>query len=676
MIYYTYRILTPASIWPEWMVSVPLIAFIALSVDDKPYLSKKDLSHIVSLHLCILFGALLQTTQNIILSYVYLLCSCIFCVPSVLIVLQARKDLRILLAKSLGNESKKGALERLILLASRKATLSYCIGCLFPVFPLIYFLKYIDLIDNDVVFVGFMFTSAFTKILFASLCMDAHLEVSHPAIALIDAEKFSHTSRRAFLRYVFHEVRVPLNSISLGVQILSSSELLDKTDMETVGMIREAVTFMGETLNDVMALQKIEEGSMELIYKAFSISDLFQNVEDSFIDISVDMGVALSTEIDPNLPPRVIGDKFRIRHVLANLVSNAIKFSFSGGLVQLKAQLSDKPIEADIPRTDTGEYCTVKFIVIDEGKGISPEDQEDDIFRPYRSLKQGELKSGRGSGLGLAISREIIRMHGGTIAYTSTLGKGSSFYIHLPLEKSSENTSPSWHSTQRRSTKKAKKPSLSSHLNVLLANQVNSESRPGSVSFSPYSRTGQESAASPGEDSNISSFSVDGETPVAAGLAVFSPESKQAVTSPLGSFRSPKKSNSNGTNSIEGSVRSKVSEDSPIQSIKPRIEGVELSIPDTEIRELAVRAAEDFEFTEQDNNSQSSQSSQSNRVISIEVPITPASDKSTKTPLTGGGDASIRRRSVSGGAAAKFSYYNILIVDGNLTTLLYFCFQK
>lgn len=481
----------------EWSLAVPLIAFITLSVDDKPFLPNEDIASVISLHLCILCGAIIQADVGQMWGAILLLASCIFCLPCFYMVWRSSKELDDLLTMSMGNEKKRGLYQRRILLASRKATLSMCLGYLFPVFPMLYFLRNGQIIDDSFYVGALMFASSFTKIMFSSLCMDAHLEVSHPSFALIDAENFSNTSRRAFLRYVFHEVRVPLNAISLGVQVLDTSNNLDSEDRSTVSMVREAVTFMGETLNDVMALQKVEEGSMELIYKSFSIQDLFQNVEDSFIDISVEYEVALSTQIDKNVPQRVIGDKFRIRHVLANLVSNALKYSTTGGLVQLKASIMEAlPVEDIVaPIVDTGNFVYVVFAVADEGRGISQEDQEDDIFMPYRQLKHGELKEGRGTGLGLAICKEIVRMHGGKIWYTSQLGAGSTFYVALPLEVSSMVKSPSWQSSQRRSFRRLRKSTMmTSHMNVLMshgADDVNTpvssnrNSRSGLAPFSP-----------------------------------------------------------------------------------------------------------------------------------------------------------------------------------------------
>ena len=108
----------------------------------------------------------------------------------------------------------------------RKLALTNCIANLFPFFPLIYLARVFNLIDDNMTKVAFMCAGAFTKTYFSSLCMDAHLEVSHSSVSLITAESMAHTSRREFLRFVFHELRGPLNSILLGAELLSAKVTL------------------------------------------------------------------------------------------------------------------------------------------------------------------------------------------------------------------------------------------------------------------------------------------------------------------------------------------------------------------------------------------------------------------------------------------------------------------
>eukprot|EP01031_Cornospumella_fuschlensis_P026290 gene26290-31757_t len=423
---------TSAGHWAEWMIGVPLLIFIVLS-----------------------------STKNIYLSYFYFACASGFCSPCLYMVYTTQQELHLLIQRAT-NQTKKGAYQRKILLASRKATLGFGLGVLLPIFGVIYFCAIKKIFSPDLTYVAFNTFSAFTKVFFSSLCMDAHLEISHPAIGLIDKENFSSASRRAFLRYVFHEIRVPLNSITLGLQVLSDGVTYNHSleqEKETVMLMKEASQFMGEVLNDVMALQRIEEGSLELINNPFSLTELLNTLEDSFAEVSKDLDVHLYTKVEPGLPEKYVGDKFRIGHVLANLTSNALKFSSAKGEVRIYVEQAWEerdflsadeydPKSADRDERDkrllvnsnrdkrannVGSRISLKFSISDDGRGISEEDQADDIFSPFRHLKSGNLESNRGSGLGLAICRELVRMHGGKIYYTSAVGKGTTFNVILPL---------------------------------------------------------------------------------------------------------------------------------------------------------------------------------------------------------------------------------------------------
>lgn len=460
-----FSVQTAASHWPEWIVAVPLLVFIALSVDDKPSLSHTDWFIISSFFVCILSGFLLQTTSNVLLSKVLLTISLVSCTPCLLMIQQTQSKLMSVMKRSTENQFRRGFYERKILLASRKATLCLGLGLMLPAFGLIYILALSRVFSPETTWVAFNGLSAFTKLVFSSLCMDSHLEISHPAIGLIDAENFSSTSRRAFLRYVFHEVRVPLNSLSLGIQILADREDANPDDQETINMMRDAATFMGEVLNDVMALQRIEEGSLELIKKPFSLAELFQTIEDSFLDMAAEQGIHMHCYITDGVPEYLIGDKFRIGHVLANLVSNAIKFSFPNGTVSLTATtVMDSSEKFGLDNMDN---AWIKFSVHDEGRGISEEDQSDDIFQPFRNLNHGEMKKGRGSGLGLAICRELVHMHGGKIYYTSKLNVGSTFHVVVPLEIYTGPISVLLKSHRRDDSRKHHPYEPGSHLSIL-----------------------------------------------------------------------------------------------------------------------------------------------------------------------------------------------------------------
>merc|ERR1719453_2771719 len=112
-------------------------------------------------------------------------------------------------------------------------------------------------------------------------------------------------------------------------------------------MMKEAVSFMSDTLNDVLSIQKIEEGKLELQYEQFFISDVVRTVRHSLKGQIVAKGLKLVELIDKDVPPRVIGDRFRIEHVLANFVSNAVKFSPPSAAITVAVKLVKRPPDAE-----------------------------------------------------------------------------------------------------------------------------------------------------------------------------------------------------------------------------------------------------------------------------------------------------------------------------------------
>jgi signal transduction histidine kinase len=120
--------------------------------------------------------------------------------------------------------------------------------------------------------------SFLAKSIFAEIVLDEHLDALDPSALDLLTERRANESRRNFLRYVFHEVRVPLNSITMGLHLLSDSEALDEAGRETVSMMKEASAYMGETLNDVLSIQKIEDGKLELQFDRFLIKNVLHTV--------------------------------------------------------------------------------------------------------------------------------------------------------------------------------------------------------------------------------------------------------------------------------------------------------------------------------------------------------------------------------------------------------------
>lgn len=270
---------------------------------------------------------------------------------------------------------------------------------MFPTFPVAYFAGLFEYISMDVCLAVILALNFVSKMLFSLFVMNAHMCTIDPNLYRLVAEEEANESRRSFLRYVFHKVRVPLHSVCMGLHLLESNEL-DGDDVETVTMMKNATSFMSDTLNDVLSIQKIEEGKIELLFADFLISDVTTCVQLSLRGQLVDKELKLIIDVQSDVPKCVKGDCFRIQHVLANLLSNAIKFSPMGAtitiLVECRPPPSLKVRKSPVKeKPDAAQFSQIIFTVIDEGVGISEADQSK-LFKPFSQISPGELQQGKG----------------------------------------------------------------------------------------------------------------------------------------------------------------------------------------------------------------------------------------------------------------------------------------
>ena len=174
-------------------------------------------------------------------------------------------------------------------------------------------------------------------------------------------------------------------------------------------------------------MSRIESGKIELEYSEFSLVDVCERIYDMFWQKAEDSGVELKIIRDELTVSRVIGDNLRLSQVLVNLVSNALKFTPSGGTVTLHVR-----------QTAVSEQSvSLEFEVTDTGVGISEEFQAH-LFEPFEQEKTGTARQYGGTGLGLAISSNFVKMMGGTISVHSKPGEGSRFLVQLTLQRGTE----------------------------------------------------------------------------------------------------------------------------------------------------------------------------------------------------------------------------------------------
>jgi signal transduction histidine kinase len=216
-----------------------------------------------------------------------------------------------------------------------------------------------------------------------------------------------------------HELRTPLNAIIGFSEVLGErlfGELNDK-QAEYVGDIAESGRHLLALINDILDLSKIEAGRMELDLSDIDIGKTISHALSLVRERAERRGIAIGSRVEA---VTLRADERKVKQVLLNLLSNALKFTPQGGRVDVRA-------------ATVGHHVEVS--VADTGVGIAPEDH-DKVFEEFRQVGASAARV-EGTGLGLAISRKFIELHGGRMSLASAPGKGSTFTFSLPLEQPS-----------------------------------------------------------------------------------------------------------------------------------------------------------------------------------------------------------------------------------------------
>jgi signal transduction histidine kinase/ActR/RegA family two-component response regulator len=227
-------------------------------------------------------------------------------------------------------------------------------------------------------------------------------------------------AKSQFLANMSHEIRTPLNGI-LGMAQVMAREDLSVPQRDRLNVIRDSGQTLLAVLNDVLDFSKIEAGRLEIDNHEFDVAEAIEAVCAAFVNLAAQKDVILRFDIDAEAQGIWFGDGGRLRQVIANLVSNAVKFTTEGEVV------------VEVLPAAFG----LRFTVRDSGIGIPPE-RLGDLFQKFSQVDASTTRRFGGTGLGLAISRELVELMGGRMNVTSEAGHGSSFTFDLPLEKRAE----------------------------------------------------------------------------------------------------------------------------------------------------------------------------------------------------------------------------------------------
>jgi signal transduction histidine kinase len=248
---------------------------------------------------------------------------------------------------------------------------------------------------------------------------EALVKANHElAIARREAEEATQLKSQ-FLATMSHELRTPLNAI-IGyteIQLAGMTGNLTEEQKDYQQRILRNAGHLLQLINEVLDLSKIEAGRFEVVEKPFAVSDLLNDVVYQTKGLLVDKTVRMETSLDDTLPSRMLGDYGRLKQIMINLVSNAIKFTDQGS------------VHIDIKRSETNKWS---IIVSDTGAGI-PSHALEYIFEEFRQVDGGSQRKHGGTGLGLAIVRKLILLMNGSIRVKSQVGEGSTFTVTLPL---------------------------------------------------------------------------------------------------------------------------------------------------------------------------------------------------------------------------------------------------
>jgi signal transduction histidine kinase/ActR/RegA family two-component response regulator len=234
-----------------------------------------------------------------------------------------------------------------------------------------------------------------------------------------DQADAANVQKSQFLANMSHEIRTPLNGVLAMAQIMARGEL-GPGQKGRLDVIRSSGEALLTILNDILDVSKIEAGALTLESLDFDLPELARAALESFSAVAEGKGVALTLEVEPGASGLRVGDPARLRQILSNLISNALKFTDAGSVgVRLEPLAGDEG---------------VRLVVRDSGIGI-PDDKLAMLFQKFTQLDASTTRRFGGTGLGLAICQELTQMMGGKIFAQSREGEGSVFTVELPLER-------------------------------------------------------------------------------------------------------------------------------------------------------------------------------------------------------------------------------------------------
>lgn len=256
------------------------------------------------------------------------------------------------------------------------------------------------------------------------ICLAFFLTTENPDVLLVERIKEekkkaeeANSAKSVFLASISHEIRTPINAV-IGMNEMVLRESSESEIREYAGNIKSAAQTLLGIINDILDLTKIESGKMSIYPVEYGLGSLLNDVYHMIIDRAQAKGLTFRICASPDLPSVLIGDDVRIRQIVMNLLTNAVKYTQSGEVV------------LSVRGKENGDTVTLFFEVKDTGIGIKPENMKR-LFEAFERIDEVKNRSIEGIGLGLSITKQLLEKMGSSLSVKSEYGKGSAFSFYL-----------------------------------------------------------------------------------------------------------------------------------------------------------------------------------------------------------------------------------------------------